>query len=97
MAKIEKIEKEVEDVKETKDGIIPGKYTCDKPLRVVKELTFRNKQNKDGSIARTFGTWVKPENFWYFGPNKAVELKKEDLENPSIKQLILNGTLRRTL
>lgn len=77
--------------------LVPGFYTCSEPVQVIKKLESRNKLNKDGTIARTYGTWTKPENFYYFKPNQKTKLTEEDLTNDSIRQLILNGQIRRTL
>lgn len=80
-----------------KIDLIPGNYTCKAPIRVIKKLEFRNKMNSDGSIARTYGTWTKPDNFYYFTPGKSTMLTEEDLKNSSIRGLILNGSIYRTL
>lgn len=74
-----------------------GNYTCDNAIKVIKKLDFRNKYNKDGSVARTHGVWVKPDNFYYFTPGNKTELTKEDMKNPSIHNLVAQGKIYRTL
>ena len=80
-----------------KNDIIPGFYTCKEPIRVIKKLSYSNKTNSNGSIARTYGTWTKPDNFYYFNPGEKTVLTEEDLKNDSIRGLILNGRIYRTL
>lgn len=89
----------MEEIKQTKtEGrYVAGNYTCDVAVRVIKKLESRNKMNKDGSIARTYGTWTKPDNFYYFRPSQITKLTAEDLKNPSLRQLIDNGAIRRTI
>lgn len=77
--------------------IVPGKYKGTKNFRVLKELTHADKKNSDGTVARTFGTWAKPENFYYFSTENATVLKEEDIKNPSIIDLIKRGTIYRVL
>lgn len=84
-------------VEKENEAFIPGNYTCDYPVQVIKKLETRNKYNKDGSIARTYGTWTKPDNFYYFKPKQKTVLSKEDLKNPSLQNLILDGKIYRTL
>ena len=74
-----------------------GLYTCNEPIQIVKKLKYMDKKNSDGTIARTYGTWTGKDNFYYFRPGTKVELTEEDLENPSLKNLILNGKIFRTL
>lgn len=76
---------------------VEGDYTCDNAIQVVKELKSKDKKNAKGEIIQTFGTWTKPDNFYYFRPNQKTRLTEEDLKNPSLRQLILNGRIRRTL
>lgn len=80
-----------------KINLVPGNYTCNSPIQVIKKLETRNKLNSDGSIARTYGTWTRPDNFYYFKPGTTTKLTEEDLENESIRDLILNGAIYRTL
>lgn len=77
--------------------LIEGNYTCNKPIRVIKKIEYKNKMNTDGTVARTHGTWTKPENFYYFAPNQKTKLSAEDLKNPSLQNLIMNGKIFRTL
>lgn len=77
--------------------LTPGYYTCKEPIRVIKKLEHRDKKNKDGTVARTYGTWTKPENFYYFVPGQKTTLTAEDLKNPSLQNLITNGKIYRTL
>ena len=77
--------------------IVPGKYRSIKPLRFIKELTHSDKKNADGTIARTFGTWSKSNNFYYFSDKTSTTLTEKDLEHPSIRKCIEDGTIYRVL
>lgn len=77
--------------------IVPGKYRGIKNFRILKELTHADKKNSDGTIARTFGTWAKPENFYYFSTEQATYLNENDLKNASIVDAIKRGTIYRVL
>lgn len=85
----------MEEKKEEK--YIPGNYKSSKNIKVIKEITHADKKNSDGTIARTFGTWTAPNNFYYFNENTVTVLNEKDLKNPTLKQLIDNGTIFRVL
>lgn len=99
----EKIPQEAEQEvkKETKttenEQYVPGRYKAIKAIKVMKQISFANKKNSDGTIARTFATWTAPNNFYYFSTDVSTELNKEDLKHPTIRQLIDNGTIFRVL
>jgi len=76
---------------------VPGRYRATKTLRVMKKISYANKNNSDGSVARTYATWTSPNNFYYFSPSVSVDLSKEDLEHSTIQQLIDNGTIFRVI
>lgn len=94
-------EAESEVKKETKtiesEQYVPGRYKAVKTIKVMKQMTFANKKNSDGTIARTFATWTSPNNFYHFTTNASIELSKEDLKHKTIRQLIDNGTIFRVL
>lgn len=84
-------------VEEKDPRYVAGKYKSVTPVRVLKKLTSMDRKNSDGTIARTYGTWAKPDNFFYFSPDESVELNEEDLKNESLRQLIDSGKVYRTL
>ena len=93
---MEKQEQVIKSV-ELKSKYPAGYYVCDHYLQVIKKLTTENQMNKDGSIARTHGTWTNKNNFFIFRANEKVKLSEEDVRCKTIQDLIERGVLRRTL
>lgn len=77
--------------------IVPGNYESRVSIQVIKKLTQQSAKNSDGTISRTFATWQDSSNFIVFTPGKKIQLTKEDIENETIRQLILKGKLVRVL
>lgn len=77
-------------------NITPGYYTCKDHLELVLKLSQESKMNKDGSIARTYATWMDKKNILVFDPGTKVELTKEMIdESVALQHLISKGILTR--
>lgn len=85
-------------IKKTRDEFITGWYVSDKNFKVIKKLDTESSINREGKIERTFGVWPNDSrNFYDFKAGKKIQLNADDMKNETIKQLILNGKIRRTL
>lgn len=77
-------------------NIVPGYYTSKTHLELVVKLSQESRVNKDGSIARTYATWVDKKNILVFDPESKVELTKEMIDGSvALQHLISKGILTR--
>lgn len=77
-------------------NIQPGYYTSKTHMELVLKLSQESKMNKDGSIARTYATWMDKKNILVFDPDRKVQLTKEMIdESVALQHLISKGILTR--
>lgn len=80
----------------SESNITPGYYQSKTHLELVLKLSQESKINKDGSIARTYATWMNKNNILVFDEGKKVELTKEMIdESVALQHLIQKGVLTR--
>ena len=72
-------------------------YTSDKNFQVIRRLTAQNVKGESKKIEKTYPTWTDEKNFIIFAKGQRTGLTAEDLELPSIKSLIKNNVIRKTL
>ena len=75
---------------------IAGNYESDRDIDVYKSLESKSRKDSNGNLIKTYGVWQNDKsNVIHFKRGVKVALSSEDLSNPSIKQLIKNGILKR--
>ena len=72
-------------------------YTSDKDFQVIKKLTAQNVRGDNKKVEKTYPTWTNEGNFIIFKRGEKTALTAEDLELPTIKNLIKTGVIRKTL
>jgi hypothetical protein len=72
-------------------------YTSDKDFQVVRKLTAQNVRGENKKIEKSYPTWTGEGNFIHFKRGERTALTEEDLELPTIKNLIKMNVIRPTL
>lgn len=73
-----------------------GNYESATELNIMLKLSTTDVVNKDGTISKTYGNWATAEgNLVNFKPGKPVYIDEEMLKLDNVRNLIMNGTLKR--